>query len=47
MCNCRTIAVDGGRDYLRRLGHYTQFIELSEYEKESPPSVSEVLREQD
>ncbi len=29
-CMCGTIAVDGGREYLRRVGNLQQFIEMSE-----------------
>ncbi len=33
-CKCGDVAVDGGKDYLRRLisGPTAEFIELSEYE---------------
>jgi hypothetical protein len=31
-CKCGAIAVDGGRDYLRRVGDYANFEELSEYD---------------
>lgn len=30
-CSCGAIAVDGGYDYLRRVGDLSQFEELSEY----------------
>lgn len=30
-CKCRAVAVDGGKDYLRRLGTPEKWIELSEY----------------
>jgi hypothetical protein len=30
-CSCRTIAVDGGLEYLRRVGDLANIIELSEY----------------
>ena len=30
-CNCQAIAVDGGTDYLRRVGDMSKFEELSEY----------------
>lgn len=33
-CECGAIAVDGGKDYLRRIGELTSFIELAEYEGE-------------
>ncbi len=33
-CSCRTIAVDGGLEYLRRLGDLDNIIELSEYADE-------------
>jgi hypothetical protein len=29
-CKCQSIAVDGGKDYLRRIGNFDQIIELSE-----------------
>lgn len=32
-CKCGAVAVDGGKDYLRRLG-YEDYEELSEIEKE-------------
>ena len=31
-CSCGAIAVDGGRDYLRRTGSLKDVIELSEWE---------------
>jgi len=31
-CSCRKIAVDGGNDYLRRMGNFGDVIELSTYE---------------
>ena len=31
-CKCETVAVDGGHDYLRRLGNLEDWEELSEYE---------------
>jgi len=31
-CKCKTIAVDGGKDYLKRVGDYSLCIELSEFE---------------
>ena len=31
-CSCKSIAVDGGLDYLRRVGNFEDVIELSEYE---------------
>ena len=31
-CKCGTVAVDGGKSYLRRLGHFENIIELSKYE---------------
>lgn len=33
-CKCRAIAVDGGRDYLRRVGAPVDFDDLSEVESE-------------
>ena len=32
-CNCRSIFVDGGKDYLRRGGDQENIIELSEVEE--------------
>ena len=31
-CSCGTIYVDGGKDYLRRVGKFNYLKELSEYE---------------
>ncbi len=31
-CTCGNCAVDGGKDYLRRLGDNNTYIELSKYE---------------
>lgn len=31
-CVCRNIAVDGGLEYLRRVGNLEDIIELSEFE---------------
>jgi hypothetical protein len=33
-CSCGSIAVDGGTDYLRRVGHLDLIEELSEVEEE-------------
>ena len=33
-CKCGAVAVDGGKDYLRRLGYEEDYEELSEIEKE-------------
>lgn len=33
-CSCGTVAVDGGREYLRRLGNLEDMEELSEYREE-------------
>ena len=33
-CKCGAVAVDGGKDYLRRLGNREDWEELSEYIKE-------------
>ena len=30
---CKSIAVDGGLEYLRRIGNFEDIIELSEFEK--------------
>lgn len=32
-CKCRTVAVDGGHEYLRRLGNREDWEELSEIEE--------------
>lgn len=32
-CKCGAIAVDGGKDYLKRLGEYSSWEDLSEFEK--------------
>ncbi len=29
-CKCNSIAVDGGKDYLKRIGNLNSYIELSE-----------------
>lgn len=34
ICSCGTCAVDGGLDYLRRMGDEGDFEELAEYEEE-------------
>ena len=34
-CKCKVVAVDGGHDYLRRLGNHDDYIELSEYSNKS------------
>ena len=31
-CSCKSVAVDGGLEYLRRLGNMEDFEELSEYD---------------
>ena len=31
-CKCKSVAVDGGHDYLRRLGQLEDWEDLSEYE---------------
>jgi hypothetical protein len=33
-CSCGATAVDGGKDYLKRVGEFGDFIELSEYTEE-------------
>lgn len=33
-CQCKKVGVDGGKDYLRRMGEREDWEELSEYEKE-------------
>ena len=32
-CKCGTVAVDGGKDYLRRCGRREEYTDLSEYEE--------------
>lgn len=32
-CSCGNIAVDGGREYLRRLGNAGNYVDLSEFEE--------------
>ena len=32
LCSCKSIAVDGGLEYLRRVGNFEDIIELSEFE---------------
>lgn len=34
-CSCKACAVDGGHDYLRRIGNLEDWKDLSEIEKES------------
>jgi hypothetical protein len=34
-CKCGAIAVDGGRDYIRRVGNMEYLQELSEYEEKT------------
>ena len=34
-CSCKACAVDGGHDYLRRVGNLEDWEDLSETEKES------------
>ena len=34
-CDCKSVAVDGGLDYLRRLGYSYDYIDLSETTEES------------
>lgn len=33
MCSCETVAVSGGRDYLKRYGPSEMYVELTEYEE--------------
>ena len=35
-CNCGAVAVDGGHDYLRRVGDEDDYIELSDYKEIEP-----------
>lgn len=34
-CSCQSVGVDGGREYLRRLGNIGDFEEMAEFEEES------------
>ena len=34
-CSCRSVAVDGGKDYLRRCGNREDYEDLSEVRQES------------
>lgn len=34
-CKCGAIAVDGGREYLRRVGNLDKFVECSEFRDEN------------
>ena len=34
VCKCESVAVDGGHDYLRRMGNMGDWEDLSEYESE-------------
>ena len=34
-CGCRSIAVDGGREYLRRLGHPYDMEDMSEFDEDN------------
>lgn len=34
VCQCGRVAVDGGKEYLRRLGNAGDYIELAEYEEQ-------------
>ena len=34
-CKCGAVAVDGGHDYLRRVGYQDDYNELSEYEEDN------------
>ena len=34
LCTCKSIAIDGGLEYLRRVGNFEDIIELSEFEIE-------------
>lgn len=35
-CKCGKCSIDGGKEYLKRIGNYVQdFIELAEYEEEN------------
>jgi len=33
-CSCGSVAVDGGRDYLRRIGNINDYTELSTFEED-------------
>lgn len=39
-CKCGNLAVDGGKDYLRRVGGLEGFTDLSEYEEETNESTN-------
>lgn len=39
-CKCGSVAVDGGKDYLRRLGEFDSYIDLSVVEKENKNSTN-------
>ena len=34
-CECKAIAVDGGKDYLRRVGNVEDFIDMTTYVEEA------------
>ena len=38
-CKCESVAVDGGHDYLRRLGELEDWEDLSEYELEGEMTI--------
>ena len=38
-CQCGAVAVDGGKDYLRRIGNLDDYIELSIFEKKSKTKI--------
>lgn len=42
-CGCGSVAVDGGKDYLRRVGRMENMEELSEYEPDTGVRRSAVI----
>lgn len=37
-CSCGSLSVDGGKEYLRRVGYSSLCIELSEYDEKPEPN---------
>lgn len=35
-CLCKSVAIDGGKEYLKRCGNLEDIEELSEYEEDEP-----------
>ena len=44
MCKCKACGVDGGKEYLRRLGNSDELIELSEYEPKPKSRKNQTIR---